>query len=66
MNQITSVLSTFLVWKSWLISVIKSNESCHTTSANFLKLDKKICPVFIVSKKGMYLSKIRTFFLKMP
>ena len=30
------------------------------------KLDKKACPVFIVSKKRMYLSKIRTFFLKMP
>ena len=30
------------------------------------KLDNKACPVFIVSKRVIYLGKIRTFFLKMP
>jgi len=47
----TSVLSTFLVWKSWLISVTKSNESCHITSVNFLKNWTKWLVQFLLSLK---------------
>ena len=37
MNRTTSVLSTFLVWKNWLILEIKSSVFCHIISAKFVK-----------------------------
>ena len=52
-NQITSALSIFLEWKSWLISVTKSNESCHITSVNFLKnWTKRLVQFLLFLKRG--------------
>ena len=41
MNRTTSVLSTFLVWKNWLILEIKSSVFCHIISAKFVKTGQK-------------------------
>ena len=64
MNQTTSVLSTFLVWKSWLILEIKSYVFCHITSAKFVKTGQKGLSGFYLCLKGVFYLKIRTLFLE--